>query len=222
MFSIAAQFYQGSLPGMPLEVRMKYSWKLCPVSYPSFTDLFIVNSSWPLVLHLWCGRLQKHIPHNEEFTGNKNASSCTPGLPVPHPVFKPHHLAITSSHSQNFQGILACLLRCCVPYVYWLIGTFISYAGTSYMFPILFLLYLLLILNCQLPKFYRTENASMIINCKMRMHMQVILPYLGCPKIYIQRLHKILKTSVFIANIKIKVLSYQGPPEYKTGMLITT
>lgn len=30
MFSIATQFYQGSLAGMPLEVRMRYSWNVYP------------------------------------------------------------------------------------------------------------------------------------------------------------------------------------------------
>jgi hypothetical protein len=31
MFSIAAHFYEGSITGMPLEVMMCYSGKLCPV-----------------------------------------------------------------------------------------------------------------------------------------------------------------------------------------------
>jgi len=30
MFSIATQFYQGSLAGMPLEVRIRYSWNVYP------------------------------------------------------------------------------------------------------------------------------------------------------------------------------------------------
>jgi hypothetical protein len=100
-------------------------------------------------------------------------------------------------------------VRFCVPYVYWLIGTHISYAGTSYMSSVLFLHYLLPVINCQLRKFYRIENASMIINGKMRrMHKQVILAcFRICPRICVQRLRKIIKTSVCVASIKIKILT---------------